>query len=90
ATQRNSDDLKVFLHELLARLEDGSDQAARAFVAEYGASAVLKELARQLVIPVGLARVLWYTQTHGVASDRMEPGIQSLRHGLAELVGYRS
>ena len=48
-------------------------QCATAFIAEYGDCSVLNELCRQLCVPHGFARILWYTRTNCASIRRLEP-----------------
>lgn len=79
ATRRHCDDLKVALLELLAMPDEQWRQAATAFIEEYGDASVLDELSRQLFVPHGFAKILWYTRTNCSATRRLEPRLQSLR-----------
>lgn len=78
-TQRHCDDLKVVLLELIALSDDKWKELAAAFIAEYRDSSVLGELRRQLFVPRGFARLLWYARTDCSAMDRIEPRLQVLR-----------
>lgn len=78
ATQRHCDDLKVVLLELIAMPAEEWRQYATAFIAEYGDSSVLNELCRQLYIPRGFARILWYTRTNCASIRRLAPRLQTL------------
>ena len=79
ATQRHCDDLKVVLLELLAMPEEQWRQPATAFLEEYADSSDLHELSRQLYVPRGFAKILWYTRTNCCSIQRLEPRLQSLR-----------
>jgi hypothetical protein len=78
-TQRQSDDLKVVLLELMGLSDDRWRQLATAFIEEYRESSVLGELNRQLFVPRGFARLLWYARTNCSSMDRIEPRLESLR-----------
>ena len=80
--RRQADDLKVALMELIAT-SDTWIPAATAFVEEYRAGSVLTELRRQLVVPRGFARLLWFARTDCSSIRRIEPRLQSLREILA-------
>lgn len=82
--RRHSDDLKVFLLELVAREDAVWLERATAFVEEYGDSAVLQELDRGLAVPCGLARILWYTRTQCASIHRTEQRLQRLRQILCQ------
>lgn len=82
-TQRHSDDLKVVLLELITLSDDKWKQLATAFIAEYRDGSVLSELSRQLFVPRGFARLLWYARTNCSSIHRIEPRLQSLR----EIIG---
>jgi hypothetical protein len=78
-TQRHADDLKVMLLELLALPDDRWIQSASTLVREYGEASVCDELSRQLVVPRGLAKILWYTRTSGCSTSQMDQRLQQLR-----------
>jgi hypothetical protein len=78
-TQRQSDDLKVVLLELIGLSDDKWNQLATAFIEEYGEGSVLSELSRQLFVPRGFARLLWYARTNCASIHRIEPRVRSLR-----------
>lgn len=78
-TQRQGDDLKVILLELIALPDDKWCQLATAFIEEYREATVLCELSRQLVIPRGFAKILWYTRTNSSSTRQIEPRLQTLR-----------
>lgn len=87
ATQRHCDDLKVVLLELLAMPEEQWRQPATAFLEEYADSSVLHELSRQLFVPRGFAKILWYTRTNCCSIQRLEPRLQSLREIVLQVAG---
>ena len=78
-TQRHSDDLKLVLLELIAQSDDGWSQPATAFLEEYRETSVLTELSRQLFVPRGFAKVLWYARTNCFSIHRIEPRLQALQ-----------
>jgi len=78
-TQRHSDDLKVVLLELIALSDDKWRRLAAAFIEEYREGSVLNELSRQLFVPRGFGRLLWYARTNGSSIHRVEPRLESLR-----------
>ena len=79
ATQRHGDDLKVLLLELVGLSSDTWRSVAAAFIAEYREHTVLRELDRQLTVPRGFGRLLWYARTQSASTRRMEPRLQALR-----------
>jgi hypothetical protein len=79
ATQRHGDDLKVLLLELIGGSSDAWRPLATAFIAEYREHSVLRELDRQLSVPRGFGRLLWYARTQSASTRRMEPRLQALR-----------
>lgn len=85
ATQRHCDDLKVVLLELIAMPDEQWREPATSFIKEYGDSSVLYELGRQLCIPRGFARILWYTRTNGASIRRVRPRLQTLREIIHEV-----
>lgn len=76
--QRHADDLKVMLLELIAIDDDQRLQLATTLVREYGDPSVCDELSRQLVVPSGFAKILWFTRTSGCSTREMNPRLQSL------------
>jgi tRNA A-37 threonylcarbamoyl transferase component Bud32 len=87
ATQRHSDDLKVLLLELIGTSSDNWRPLATAFIEEYRDDAVLRELDRQLSVPRGFARLLWYARTQSASARRMEPRLQALRQIIHHAIG---
>jgi hypothetical protein len=84
-TWRHSDDLKVFLLELTSIDDLEWFQMATAFVAEYRESSVLDELSRQLTVPRGFARILWYTRTNCSSIRKTEPRLRCLRETIQQV-----
>jgi len=78
-TQRHADDLKIVLLELIAMTDDRWIQPATAFIQEYRDVSVLTELDRQLVVPRGVAGLLWYARTNCCPVNRIEPRLRILR-----------
>lgn len=78
-TQRHSDDLNVMLLELLGRPEEQWRPAATALIGEYREVAVLRELARQLVVPCGFAKILWHTRTNGPSTRQLAQRLEAVR-----------
>jgi serine/threonine protein kinase len=78
-TQRRSDDLKVVLLELIGLADETWTELATAFIHEYRDGPVLSELSRQLIVPRGLAKLLWFARTNCSALHRIEPRLQTLR-----------
>ena len=89
-TRRHVDDLKVFLLELLAIHDAKWFPLAASFVEEYGESSVLHELSRQLFVPPGFARILWYTRTNCSSRRRTEQRMQRLRERLHQVAAVAS
>lgn len=79
-TQRHADDLKVVLLELIAQSDERWSELATAFLEEYRDAFVLTELRRQLFVPRGFAKLLWYVRTNGSSIDRIEPRLETLRN----------
>jgi hypothetical protein len=84
-TWRHSDDLKVFLLELISRDDATWPEMATAFIEEYCDSSVLHELNRQLAVPRGFARILWYTRTNCSSIRKTEPRLQCLRERIQQV-----
>jgi hypothetical protein len=84
-TQRQSDDVKVVLLELIGLPDERWRQPAAAFIAAYGAGAVLKTLSGQLSVPRGFARILWHARTNCAPLQRIEPRLRSLREIIAQV-----
>jgi len=79
ATIRQCDDVMAVLLELIAWPCDQWRPLAAAFIGAYQRPAVLEALERQLVVPGGFARLLWYVRTHGASLTQTEPRLQNLR-----------
>ena len=86
STERQADDLKVFLLELIGHSSDTWRPLASAFISEYRRRSVLSELDRQLAIPHGIAGLLWYAQTQSSSTRRMEPRLQALREIIHHVI----
>lgn len=84
-TWRHADDLKIVLLELIATSDENWRQPATAFLQEYGEAAVLNELSRQLFVPRGFARILWYTRTRCNSIPQIAQRLQSLREIIHQL-----
>jgi hypothetical protein len=78
-TQRHSDDLKVLLLGLIGWSDEQWREAATAVIAEYRYAPVLNELARQLFIPRGFAKILWHIRTNGSSTGQVEQRLQTIR-----------
>jgi len=92
-TQRQSDDLKTVLLDLIGLADDKWIPLATAFIEEYREASVLGELSRQLFVPRGFARLLWYSRSNCSSIRRIEPRLQSLReiiHRLSTAEGSSS
>jgi hypothetical protein len=86
-TQRQCDDLKVFLLELQAVPDERWRELATLFVENYGDASVLCELSHQLFVPQGFAKILWYARTNCSSRSRSEPRLsilQEIIHATAE------
>ncbi len=81
-TQRHADDLKTVLLELLAMPDDEWSEPAIRFLSEYGNAEVLSALNRQLVMPRGFAKILWYTRTDCSPIREAEQRLQQLQRIL--------
>ena len=92
-TERQADDLKVVLLELIGVSDDRWQEVGTAFIVEYGERSILNELSRQLFVPRGFARLLLYIRTNGSSIRRIEPRLRSLRqviHGVSTAAGRSS
>jgi hypothetical protein len=78
-TARHSDDVKAVLLELIGRSDEKWRQWATTFIEEYSQCMVLSALRRQLFVPRGFARLLWYARTNCAPIHRLEPRLRSLR-----------
>lgn len=85
-TQCHSDDLKVMLLELLALPNEKWQQPASALIEEYRDPAVLGELFRQLDVPRGFARLLWFTRTNCIPTRQIEPRLLVLREIIRRIM----
>lgn len=86
ARWRQADDLKTMLLELIGRSEGQWQSPAIVLLETYGVALVLNELSRQLVVPRGLAKVLWHTKTHGVSTLLLAQRITELRTMIQRVV----
>jgi hypothetical protein len=84
--QRQSDDVKGVLLELIGLPENNWSGPATAFIEAYRGEAVLREVDRQLTVPRGAARVLWYARTNCAPLRRSEPRLESLRQIIEQVV----
>jgi hypothetical protein len=84
-TRRHSDDLNVFLLEMIAICNEKWFELATAFVEEYRESSILHELNRQLFVPRGFARILWLTRTNGASMRHIEQRMECLRQKLCQV-----
>lgn len=78
-TWRHSDDLKVMLLELIGWSDDRWQPLATALLESYGDATVLTELGRQLLVPHGFAKILWYTRTNCASARQLTPRLRTLR-----------
>jgi serine/threonine protein kinase len=85
-TQRHGDDLKLVLLELIGLPDDRWIRLATAFLEEYRERSVLKDLSRQLFVPRGFARLLWYGRANSASLRRLEPRLQSLREIISQVL----
>ena len=88
-TQRHSDDLKIVLLELIGLSDDKWSQLATAFIEEYSETSVLSELSRQLFVPRGFAKLMWYARTNCSPMHRIEPRLESLREIIHSELGKK-
>ncbi|MSO48955.1 MAG: hypothetical protein EXQ49_03475 [Acidobacteria bacterium] len=79
ATLRQCDDVMAVLLEPIGWPDDRWLSLATAFVEEYRRPAVLEALGRQLLVPRGVARLLWYVGTNGASMKQIEPRLQKLQ-----------
>jgi hypothetical protein len=84
-TQRHADDLKVMLLELIAMGDDQWMQPATTLIREYGDASVFDELSRQLFVPQGFAKILWFTRTSGCSIAQIDRRLQSLREIIQQV-----
>jgi tRNA A-37 threonylcarbamoyl transferase component Bud32 len=84
-TQRHSDDLKVVLLELIG-VSDNWVPLATSFIEGYREASVLRELHRQLSVPHGFARLLWFARTNCSSIHRIEPRLESLRETILSVM----
>jgi hypothetical protein len=78
-TQRHADDLKVMLLELVGLPGEQWRQSATALIEEYRETSVLNELARQLFVPRGFAKIFWFMRTNGASTPQVAQRLQSVR-----------
>lgn len=84
--QRHSDDLKVMLLELLGRPDEQWRPLAEAVIEEYGDSSVLHALRRQLYVPHGFAKILWFTRTSCSSTRQIDQRLSCLRRMIDQVV----
>ncbi len=89
-TQRHSDDLKVMLLELMTLPGEQWRKPATALIEEYREVSVLGDLARQLFVPRGFARILWYVRTSGCSTHQVNERLQDLRTSIERVVAAAS
>jgi serine/threonine protein kinase len=85
ATRRHADDLHVMLLELISLPGDHWRRLAHALIKSYNESHTLAELAQQLSIPRGVARIFWYTRTSGSSLKEIEQRLHELRKMIEEI-----
>lgn len=84
-TRRHSDDLKVLLLDLISQPNETWLQLATAFLTEYRESSVLQELSRQLFVPRGFAKILWYTRTSCLPSRQTQQRMLCLQKAIDQV-----
>jgi hypothetical protein len=78
--QRQSEDLRVMLLELMGLTDERWREAATALIEEYREASVLDELCRRLFVPRGFfAKILWHYRTNCAPTDRVEQRLQCTR-----------
>lgn len=82
---RQADDLRTILLEILGFPDDRWRLAATSLIENYDDHVVLNELRRQLIIPRGVALILWYTKTQGASHNQVMPRINYLQSLLQRL-----
>jgi serine/threonine protein kinase len=90
--KRHADDLNVFLLELVSKSPPRWKEIAFCVLQEYGDIDVLTELSKQLVVPRGIARILWYTRTSSCPLSLIETRLQCLSgmiHQIADTARTR-
>jgi len=84
--RRQADDLKVLLLELIAAPGEAWRSLATAFLNEYREAHLLNELAGQLAVPRGFAKILWHTRTGCRPYREIAPRLRILRETIRQLV----
>ena len=84
--RRQADDLKVLLLELIAAPGEAWRPLATAFLHEYGEAHLPNELAGQLAVPRGFAKILWYTRTDCRPYCEISPRLGILRETIRQVV----
>lgn len=82
---RHADDLRVFLLELMASMDEHWQPLAKAFLEEYREPSVLNELRQLLVTPRGFTKILWYTRINSSSAGKMDQRMKCL-HDMIEQV----
>lgn len=86
ANRRHADDVKVLLLELLSTPGDEWRDLATTFLSEYAQADVLHELAGQMAIPQGFAKILWHTRTDCRPDREIAPRIRALQETIDQLL----
>lgn len=85
-TTRHADDLKLMVLELLGLPGQQYRQLVAALIEEYRDAEVLRELARQLIVPDGLmAGILWYALTNVCATGEVEQRMEEVRSMIMQV-----
>ena len=84
--RQHADDLKVLLLELIAVAGEEWRPLATAFLKEYGEAHLLNELAGQLAVPRGFAKILWHSRTDCRPFREIAPRLRILRETIRQLV----
>lgn len=85
AIERHADDLRSVLLALIGRPDERWRVTAMTFLSEYNHAAVLTPLSRQLVVPRGLARLLFHIKTNGAPLSRVQPRLEAVQRMILDV-----
>jgi serine/threonine protein kinase len=83
--QRQSDDLKLLLLELVELPDERWYPFASALIETYGDPAILNQLSSQLWVPRGFARILWHTQARVALTPQIKTRLETLRNMIRQV-----
>jgi hypothetical protein len=86
AAARHADDLLVFLLDLVGRVSNRQWLPfATCFLRAYNDDAVMCELKKRLILPIGLGLIWWDVRTNFTGSAKVKRHFQALRRAVGKL-----